>query len=92
MLHFIIHSTVLADSITIRFGNNAWTFSSNFIVYLIVGAVVGLVAEFLVGWRLPFGIFGAIVAGLIGVWLMTQVIVLTGVGDTRLLASPSSGR
>ena len=64
MLHFIIHSTVLADSITIRFGNNAWTFSSNFIVYLIVGAVVGLVAEFLVGWRLPFGIFGAIIAGL----------------------------
>ena len=43
MLHFIIHSTVLADGITIRFGNNAWTFSSNFIVYLIVGAVVGLV-------------------------------------------------
>ena len=88
MLHFIIHSTVLADSITIRFGNNAWTFSSNFIVYLIVGAVVGLVAEFLVGWRLPFGIFGAIVAGLIGVWLMTQVIVLTGVGDITVAGVP----
>src|SRR5260370_23880944 len=79
MLHFFIQGAVLADGITIRFGNTTLTFGTNFIVYLLVGAAVGLVAEFLVGWRLPFGIIGAIVAGLIGAWLMTQVIVIGGV-------------
>lgn len=81
MLHFFIHSTILADGVTIKIGSNAWTFGSNFIVYLIVAAIVGLVAEFLVGWRLPFGFIGAIVLALIGVWLMTQVIIISGLGD-----------
>jgi len=88
MLHFFIHGAVLADGITIRFGNTTFTFGTNFIVYLLVGAVVGLVAEFLVGWRLPFGIIGAIVAGLIGAWLMTQVIVIGGVGDFIVAGVP----
>ena len=81
MLHFFIHSLVLADGVTIKIGNNAWTFGSNFIVYLIVAAIVGLVAEFLVGWRLPFGFIGAIILALVGVWLMTQVIIISGLGD-----------
>ncbi len=88
MLHFFIHSTVLADGITLSFGNNTWSIGKNLIVYLIVGGLVGLVAEFLIGWRLPFGIVGAVVAGLIGVWLMTQVIILGGVGDITVADVP----
>lgn len=80
--------TVLADGITITIGHNVWTFGLNFIVYLIVAAIVGLVAEFIVGWRLPFGFIGAIIAALIGVWLMTRVIVLTGIGDINVYGVP----
>lgn len=64
--------------ISIHVGNQTWTFGTNLIVYLVVAAVVGLIAEFLVGWRLPFGIVGAIIAGVIGIWLMTQVITISG--------------
>ena len=88
MLHFLLHSTVLADAITIKIGDNVWTIGTSFIVYLIVAAIVGLVAEIIVGWRLPFGFVGAIIAGLIGVWLMTRVITLTGIGDIYIATTP----
>jgi uncharacterized membrane protein YeaQ/YmgE (transglycosylase-associated protein family) len=82
MASLITQSLVLASGgITIQIGNHAWTFSSSLIVYAIIAAVVGLIAELLVGWRLPFGIIGAIIAGIVGVWLTTQVIIITGVGD-----------
>src|SRR5215472_4501530 len=80
--------TVLADGITITIGHNVWTFGLNFIIYLIVAAVVGLVAEIIVGWRLPFGFVGAIVAALVGVWLMTQVIIIKGIGDVVVYGVP----
>ncbi|MGH2510419.1 MAG: GlsB/YeaQ/YmgE family stress response membrane protein [Ktedonobacteraceae bacterium] len=67
--------------LTIRIGDHIWNFGTNVIVYLIVAAIVGVIAEFLVGWRLPFGIAGAIIAGLIGVWLMTSVIIISGFSD-----------
>jgi uncharacterized membrane protein YeaQ/YmgE (transglycosylase-associated protein family) len=79
---------VLADGVTIKFGDNVWTFGLNFILYLVIAAVVGLIAEYIVGWRLPLGIIGAIIAALIGIWLMTQVIVITGIGDWVLFGVP----
>lgn len=88
MLHFFAHSTMLAIAFQVQIGSNVWTFGNNFFVYLIVAAIVGLVAEFLVGWRLPFGIVGAIIAGLIGVWLMTKVIILKDVGDYTISDVP----
>lgn len=75
-------SSILADSsMTISIGNQSVSFGLNIVLYLIVAAVVGLIAEMIVGWRVPFGIIGAIIAGLIGIWLMTRVIIITGVGD-----------
>ena len=74
-------TTVLADGITIKIGDNVWTFGLNLIIYLIVAAIVGFIAEGIVGWRLPFGIIGAIIAALVGIWLMTQVIIISGIGD-----------
>jgi uncharacterized membrane protein YeaQ/YmgE (transglycosylase-associated protein family) len=79
---------VLADGVTIKFGDNVWTFGLNLILYLVIAAVVGLIAEYVVGWRLPLGIIGAIIAALIGIWLMTQVIVITGIGDWVLFGVP----
>ena len=88
MLHLIAMSTVLADGVTIKIGNNVWTFGLNFIIYLIVAAIVGLVAEALVGWRLPFGFIGAIIAAIVGIWLMTQVIIISGIGDINVFGVP----
>lgn len=82
------HSLVLASGVSIHLGDSVWTFSASFIVYLIIAAIVGIIAEFIVGWRLPFGIVGAIIAGLIGVWLMTQVIIITGFNDVNLDGVP----
>lgn len=79
---------ILADGITIRLGDNVWTIGADFIVYLIVAAIVGFVAESIVGWRLPFGIIGAIIAALIGIWLMTRLIVITGIGDIYISGIP----
>lgn len=79
---------ILADGVTIQLGNNVWTFGLNFIIYLIVAAVVGLVAEALVGRRLPFGFVGAIIAALIGIWLLTKVIIINGIGDINVYGIP----
>src|ERR1051326_8180081 len=79
---------ILADGVTIKLGDNVWTFGLNFIVYLIVAAVVGFVAESLVGRRLPFGFVGAIIAALVGAWLLTKVIIINGIGDINVFGVP----
>jgi uncharacterized membrane protein YeaQ/YmgE (transglycosylase-associated protein family) len=58
------------------------------IAYLIIAAIVGLVAEFIIGWRLPFGIIGAIIAALVGIWLLTNVIQLNISGDPVIYGVP----
>ncbi len=88
MLHLLAQHSILADGISIHIGDNVWSFSLNFIIYLIIAAIVGFAAEFIVGWRLPFGFIGAIIAALIGIWLMTQVIILTGIGDVNVYGVP----
>src|SRR5579862_7133251 len=80
--------TVLADGVTIKIGDNVWSFGLNFIIYLIIAAIVGLVAESIVRYHLPFGFVGAIIAALIGIWLMTNVIIITGIGDIYLFGVP----
>lgn len=79
-----MHTLILADGVTIQLGNNVWAFDVSFIIYLIVAAIIGLIAEFLVGWRLPFGFIGAIIAALVGAWLLTKVIIISGIGDINV--------
>jgi uncharacterized membrane protein YeaQ/YmgE (transglycosylase-associated protein family) len=88
MLHLLAQHSILADGISIHIGENVWSFSLNFIIYLIIAAIVGFAAEFIVGWRLPFGFIGAIIAALLGIWLMTRVIILTGIGDVNVYGVP----
>ena len=78
----------MADGVTNKIGDHVWSFGLNIIVYLLVAAIVGLVAEAIVGWRLPFGFVGAIIAALVGIWLMTQVIIITGIGDINVFGVP----
>jgi len=44
------------------------------LVLLLVGALAGLIGERLVGRGMPYGLIGAIVAGLVGAWLMVDVL------------------
>ena len=81
-------SMILADGITIKLGDHVWSFGLNLIVYLIVAAIVGFVAEAILGWRAPLGFIGAIIAALVGIWLMTQVIVISGLGDYYIPTTP----
>jgi uncharacterized membrane protein YeaQ/YmgE (transglycosylase-associated protein family) len=81
-------STIFADTITIKIGNTVLYLGTNLLVYIAVAAAVGLVAEFLIGWRLPFGIIGATIAALIGIWIMTQVIVISGIPDYAIQTAP----
>ncbi len=81
-------ASLLARAITVTIGGSSFTFGANVIVYLIVAAIVGLLAETLVGWRLPFGFIGAIIAALIGIWLMTNLINITGIGDIYIPTTP----
>ena len=82
------HALVLADGVTIQFGHNTWSFGLNVILYLVIAAIIGFLAEFIVGWRVPLGFIGAIIAALIGIWLMTDVIVITGIGDINVFGVP----
>lgn len=79
---------ILADGVTVKLGDQVWSFGLNFIVYLIVAAIVGFVAESLVGWHLPLGIVGAIIAALLGAWLLTKVLVITGISDLYVYGVP----
>lgn len=84
----LIFTGVLADGVTLKLGDQVWSFGLNLIVYLIVAAVVGLVAESLVGWHLPLGIVGAIIAALLGAWLLTKVLIISGIGDFYVYGVP----
>ncbi|HEY0756568.1 MAG TPA: hypothetical protein VGD98_21630 [Ktedonobacteraceae bacterium] len=79
---------LMLAGISIQIGSHVWDISSSLIVYLIVAAIVGFLAELIVGWKLPFGIIGAIIVGLIGVWLVTQVIVINGIPDFTIDSVP----
>ena len=85
---FALLNFILADGVTIKIGDNVWTFGLNFIIYLIVAAIIGFLAEFIVGWRLPFGFIGAIIAAIIGIWLMSQVIIITGLPEVNISGVP----
>src|SRR5260370_8340064 len=76
--------TVLGELplITINLGNVHLALYLSQLMYLLVAAIVGFVAEFMVGWRLPFGIIGAIIAALVGLWIVPNVVILIIPGST----------
>src|SRR6266566_2569644 len=82
--------TLLAEApiITINVGNLHLALYLSQLMYFLVAAIVGFVAEFIVGWRLPFGILGAIIAALVGIWIVTNVVILIIPGDPVLFGVP----
>jgi|SwirhisoilCB1_FD_contig_31_6805119_length_335_multi_5_in_0_out_0_1 uncharacterized membrane protein YeaQ/YmgE (transglycosylase-associated protein family) len=57
------------------------------IVYLLVAAIVGLIAERLVGAG-PWGLVGNIVVGLLGIWVMLNVVHWQLPGDLTIEGVP----
>jgi uncharacterized membrane protein YeaQ/YmgE (transglycosylase-associated protein family) len=57
------------------------------IVYLLLAAIVGLIAERLVGAG-PWGIVGNIVVGLLGIWVMLNVLHWRLPGDLEIEGVP----
>ena len=82
--------TLLAEApiITINVGNLHLALYLSQLMYLLVAALVGFIAEFIVGWRLPFGIIGAIIAALVGLWIVNNVVTLIIPGDPVLFGIP----
>jgi uncharacterized membrane protein YeaQ/YmgE (transglycosylase-associated protein family) len=64
------------------------SFGFNLLVYLLIAAIIGFAAETILGWRAPLGFIGAMVAALVGIWLMTQIISISGIGDYYIPTSP----
>jgi uncharacterized membrane protein YeaQ/YmgE (transglycosylase-associated protein family) len=71
----LLHGTILGNPFTITTGQ---------LIFWGIAALIGLIAESIVGWRLPFGIVGAIAASLLGVWLLTSVIPVDIGGDITI--------
>ena len=61
---------------------------THLLILLLVGAVAGLLAERLVDRALPYGWTGAIVAGLLGAWLMTDVLHVTIAPQLSVIGIP----
>ena len=77
-----------APLITVTVGNTHLALYLSQVMYLLVAALVGFVAEFIVGWRLPFGVIGAIIAALVGIWIVTNIVTLIIPGDIMLFGIP----
>ncbi len=81
---------MIIPSLTLPFGviGAVFSISVSFLIYLAIAAIVGLVAESLIGWRLPFGVLGAVLASLLGIWLLTDVITVNIPGDLTIAGQP----
>ena len=66
--------------ITINLGNVHLALYQSQLMYLLIAAIVG--------WRLPFGIIGAIIAALVGIWIVTNVVILIIPGDLVYFGVP----
>jgi uncharacterized membrane protein YeaQ/YmgE (transglycosylase-associated protein family) len=72
-------SSILASP-TVFTGNIlGWHFvvTQTDLLYWLVAAIVGVVAEIIVGWRLPLGFLGAFIAAIVGIWLVTNVLKIS---------------
>ena len=61
---------------------------THLLMLLLVGALAGLIGERLVSRGMPFGLIVAIVAGLVGAWLMVDVLHIVLVPELSLGGIP----
>lgn len=87
-LHLLLASLTDKPLVEGNFFGTPFIITVSTLIYIAIAAIVGLIAESIVGWRLPFGIVGAIIAALIGIWLLTNVIPVNIPGDFTIAGQP----
>ena len=82
--------TVLSDAIIMTGNFFGWHFTLTLIqlIYWFIAAVIGIIAEAIVGWRAPLGVLGAFLAALFGIWLATSVILIGIPGEINFYGVP----
>jgi uncharacterized membrane protein YeaQ/YmgE (transglycosylase-associated protein family) len=80
--------SLLAVGVSLKWGDQPWAFGANVMVYLVLAVVVSGVAESFLGWRLPLGMIGAILSALVGAWILTKILIITGIGDLIVFGVP----
>src|SRR6266516_7973305 len=82
--------TVLSDAIIVTGNFFGWHFTLTLtqLIYWFIAAVIGIIAEAIVGWRAPLGVLGAFLAALFGIWLATSVVLIDIPGDIIFYGVP----
>jgi len=44
-----------------------YSFTLSHLIYLIIAIIIGILAETIVGWRLPYGVLGAVLCAVLGI-------------------------
>ncbi len=55
------------------------------IIYLAVSAVIGFIADWIVPGNVPYGLLGAILAGIVGGWVGHLIFGLIGLGNLPII-------
>ena len=58
------------------------------LVWIIIAAIVGFIGEFITGRRVPEGIIGAIILGLVAIFLVNYVFHVSINGEPRFAGVP----
>ncbi len=82
--------TMLSDIIIVTANFSGWHFTLTLtqLIYWFIAAVIGIIAEAIVGWRAPLGALGAFLAALVGIWLATSVVLINIPGDIIFYGVP----
>src|SRR5450755_1141275 len=82
--------TMLSDIIIVTANFSGWHFTLTLtqLIYWFIAAVIGIIAEAIVGWRAPLGVLGAFLAALVGIWLATSVVLITIPGEITFYGVP----
>lgn len=55
-----------------------FSFTLSHLIYFIIAVIIGVLAETIIGWRLPYGVLGAILCAVIGIILILLLPVKIG--------------
>ena len=60
-----------------------FSFTLSHLLYVCIAIIVGVVAETIIGWRLPYGILGAVLCAIVGV--VIAVILPVSIGQDMVI-------
>ncbi|HEY1349522.1 MAG TPA: hypothetical protein VGF67_07865 [Ktedonobacteraceae bacterium] len=60
-----------------------YSFTLSHLLYLIIAIIIGILAETIIGWRLPYGVLGAILCATLGIILVLLLPINVG-GEVQL--------